>query len=221
MSLSALVTRFAPAVAGALVRGLGGTLRVETTGSETLAPLWLARRPLIYIVWHGRILLIPWVNWWLRRTRGARPVCVLASRSRDGEIMARYVRAFGLTVVRGSSSRGGVTAIRQLTRALSVGDDVALVPDGPRGPRVQLQPGVIALAALSGAPVVPVAFAARHAWRLSTWDEFLIPLPFSRCAVVFGAPVSIAATADRARAGKALEQALNEVTATADALVAR
>src|SRR2546425_799515 len=129
---------------------------------------------------------------------------------------ARCVRRFGLDVVRGSSSRGGAGALRRLVAVVRAGEDVVVVPDGPRGPRQQLQAGIVALASLTGAPVVPMAFAARPARRLATWDEFLVPLPFARCAVVFGEPIALSSDADRDRAGKELEQALNDVTAAAD-----
>jgi lysophospholipid acyltransferase (LPLAT)-like uncharacterized protein len=143
-------------------------------------------------------------------------VRVLASRSSDGELVARYVRRFGLPVARGSSSRGGSAALRALAVALGEGEDVAVIPDGPRGPRGHAQPGVVALAALSGAPVVPMAFAAQPSLRLATWDEFMIPLPFARAAAIFGAPVRVDRDADRAGALKAVEGALEDVTAAAD-----
>jgi len=202
--------------AATMVRLLAATTRIAVAGTEPLVPLWTARRPLIYAVWHGRILMMPWVNAWLRRRQGARRVAVLASRSRDGEFGARYVRRFGLDVVRGSSSRGGAGAAIAIVAVVRAGEDVVVVPDGPRGPRQQLQAGIVALASLTGAPVVPMAFAARPARRLATWDEFLVPLPFARCAVVFGEPIALSSDADRDRAGKELEQALNDVTAAAD-----
>ena len=103
--MNALGTRLLPAVAALGVRALGATLSVRAEGIEPLRPLWRAGRPLIYGVWHGRILIVPWLNARFRRTDGARDVRVLASRSRDGELMAAFVRRFGLEVVRGSSSR--------------------------------------------------------------------------------------------------------------------
>lgn len=202
-----------------VVRVLGATLRVRAVGTEALAPSWSARRPLIYAVWHGRILMVPWMNERLRR-RGARAVQVLASRSRDGDLVAAYVRRFGLGAARGSSSRGGAAGLRALAATLRAGGDVAVVPDGPRGPRERLQAGVVALAALTGAPVVPLAFAARPARRLASWDRFLVPWPFARCAVVFGAPVAVARDADRDIARREIERALTDVTLAADRLVA-
>jgi hypothetical protein len=219
--LAGLAAACAPALLAGVGRLLGTTARVDAAGVEALVPLWRAGRPLIYVVWHGRILMAPWLNAWLRRTRGARAVAVLASRSRDGELVTRYVAHFGLRAIRGSSSRGGATGLRQLAGALRAGEDVALVPDGPRGPRRYLQPGVVALAALTGAPIVPLGISARPARRLATWDEFLVPMPFARWAVVCGTMVTIERQADRERARKELELALDEATAAADRLVAR
>jgi len=108
--------------------------------------------------------------------------------------------------------------LRALVAAIRGGSDVAIVPDGPRGPREQLQPGVVALAALTGAPVVPLAVGARPARRLRSWDRFLVPLPFARCVLAFGPTVRVDPMEDRERAGKALERALADVTARADAL---
>jgi lysophospholipid acyltransferase (LPLAT)-like uncharacterized protein len=209
-----------PVLAASLVRLLGVTWRVRVVGGEDVEGLWRAGRPVIYIVWHGRILLVPWLNARLRRTRGARAPLVLASRSRDGDLVTRFVTRFGMPVVRGSSSRGGGTALRALVAAVRRGTDVAIVPDGPRGPREQLQPGVVALAALTGAPVVPLAVGARPARRLRSWDRFLVPMPFARCVLAFGPTVRVGPDADRERAGKELERALADVTARADALVA-
>jgi lysophospholipid acyltransferase (LPLAT)-like uncharacterized protein len=208
-----------PPVAAVVVRALGATLRLREDGVESMQELWTARRPLIYAVWHGRILMIPWLSQRLRRTRGARATRVLASRSRDGELVARWVRRFELSVVRGSSSRGGAEALRALAAAVRAGHDVAVVPDGPRGPREQLQAGLVVLAAVTGAPVVPLGFAARPARRLASWDRFLVPWPFARAAVVFGKPATVPRGADRETVRTDLERALREVTETADRLV--
>jgi len=208
------------ATAGAVaVRALGLTLRLKVIGLDALRPAWRERRPTIYALWHGRLLMVPWVSARLASIRGTRAIRVLASRSRDGELMARFVRRFGLETVRGSSSRGGAPAVRALAAALRAGDDVVLAPDGPRGPRHRVQPGLAALAALSGAPVVPLAFAACPARRLHSWDAMMIPAPFARCAMVFGDAVSVRRDEDRALATARLERALHDVTATADRAV--
>src|SRR5213593_160945 len=213
------MTPLLPSIAAAAVSALGTTLSVRASGVDALRPLWRARRPLIYAVWHGRILIVPWLNARLREREGARCVRVLASRSRDGELVAAFVRRFGLDVVRGSSSRGGAAALRALARAVRAGEDVAVVPDGPRGPACRLQAGIIALAAATGAPIVPLGVAARPARRLASWDRFMVPAPFARCAVVFGAALDVRRDADRETQRVRVERALQDVTDAADRLV--
>jgi lysophospholipid acyltransferase (LPLAT)-like uncharacterized protein len=192
-----------PALGAIALRVLAGTLRVRRE-EAAVAPLWAARAPLIYAMWHGRLLLLPYLY-------GHRGAHVLTSRSRDGELVSRWIRRFGLVPVRGSSSRGGADAVRLLARAIQAGREVVVVPDGPRGPREVLKPGVIALARLSGAPIVPTAVGASREWRLRSWDEFRIPRPFARCVVRFGEPIRVSRAADRAgeeAARKEVEAAL-------------
>ena len=214
-----MIARLLPAVAGAAVSALGMTLSVRVAGMEPLRPLWQAGHPLIYGVWHARILMVPWLNARLRQHEAARRVTVLASRSRDGQLMADFAQRFGLAVVRGSSSRGGLEALRELVRALRGGDDVAMVPDGPRGPACRLQGGIVALAAATGAPIVPLGVAASPARRLGSWDRFIVPMPFARCGVAFGGLVEVKRHDDREDARARVERALAEATTAADALV--
>jgi hypothetical protein len=195
-----------PALGALALRALARTLRVRRE-EASVAALWAARRPVIYVVWHGRLLLLPY----LYGHRGCR---VLASRSRDGELVARWARRFGLEPVRGSSSRGGSDALRALARALRAGGEVVVVPDGPRGPREVLKPGVIALARLTGAPIVPMAVGASREWRVRSWDEFRIPRPFARCVMRFGEPIHVSPAADRTgeeAARKEVEAALRDL----------
>ncbi len=207
-----------PSVGAWTTRAIGATLRLTVVGIDRMRPLWRAGTPLIYVIWHGRILMAPWVNERLRRSAGARAATVLTSRSRDGEMVARYAAQFGLPVVRGSTSRGGGEAMRALTAALRSGEDVVIVPDGPRGPARQLGAGVVTLAALTGAPVVPLAFAARPAWTLATWDRFQIPWPFARATAMFGAPVAVPRSAGRDDVRRVIETALDDLTHAADRL---
>ncbi len=195
-----------PILGAAAVRCLALTLRVRRE-EAAVGPLWQAGTPAIYVVWHGRILLLPYLYGWRR-------ACVLASRSRDGELVTRFVMRFGLYAVRGSSSRGGAEALRLLARSLRDGRDVVVVPDGPRGPRELAKAGVVVLARLTGAPIVPIAVGARAEWRLSSWDEFRIPKPFARCVVRFGEPIRVPGDAGRAAA----EAARKEVEAALRAL---
>ena len=220
MTRGAVLT-LAPPLAAVLVRGLGRTLRLSVIGAEHVTGLWHSRQAIIYAAWHGQLLMLPFVNERLRRTLGARPVHVLASRSQDGELLARFAARFGFPSVRGSSSRGGPEALRALARVLRDGHDVAIAPDGPRGPRGRAQPGAASLSALSGAPLVPVAFAAYPAWRLATWDAFEVPWPFGRGAVVFGPPITTAVAAGRRLASTEVEDALRAATTAAERAVRR
>ena len=199
------------------VRLLGATLRFRELNREAVEALWSARSPLIYAAWHGRILMLPYLY------GERRVVHVLASRSRDGELLTRFVRGFGVRVVRGSTSRGGAAALRTLARLLrEAGGEVVVVPDGPRGPRYVAQPGPVLLAKLSGAPIIPVGFGVSRGTVLGSWDEFVIPHPFAQAAVVFGEPIAVASDTDRdalERHRQVLEQALRRITAEADRVV--
>jgi len=201
------------------VRLLGATLRVSEVNGGVAEELWRpgGRQPAIYAVWHGRMLILPYLY-------GRRQTFhVLVSRSRDGELLSRFVAGFGLRAVRGSSSRGGTTALRGLARLLrDQSAHVVIVPDGPRGPRYVAQPGAVLLARLGGAPIVPMGFGAAPRTILRSWDAFLVPHPFARAAVVFGDPLRVEPGADRAaleQARDALEATLREVTLEADRLV--
>ena len=197
------------------VRLLGATLRVREVNAAAVADLWAGGGPIIYAVWHGRMLMLPYL--YGRRRR----IHVLVSRSRDGELLSRFLRGFGVEVVRGSSSRGAGTALLGLGRLLREGAEVAVAPDGPRGPRYVAQLGAILLAKLSGAPIVPVGFGLAPRTVLGSWDAFVVPRPFARAVTVFGAPTSVARDADRAMLEDArarLEAALRHLTAEADRL---
>ncbi|HTY79616.1 MAG TPA: lysophospholipid acyltransferase family protein [Candidatus Bathyarchaeia archaeon] len=214
--MAGATTRALGPVGSWALRLLAGTMRIQRD-ERAVAPLWAARTPAIYVVWHARLLLLPY----LYRHRGLH---VLISRSQDGEMVAGLVRRFGFTVVRGSSSRGGAYGLRALARALANGHSVVVVPDGPRGPSESVKAGVVALARLSGAPVVPVALAASAEWRTRSWDSFRVPKPFARCLVRFGDPLHVAPQAGRAAdesARKEIEGALREVTWRADEEVRR
>jgi lysophospholipid acyltransferase (LPLAT)-like uncharacterized protein len=195
---------------------LGATLRLAEANRDGMERLWAAGSPVIYTTWHGRMLMFPYFYGRLRR------VHVLASRSRDGELVSRLARAFGFHPVRGSSSRGAGAALRVLARLLREEQaEVAIVPDGPRGPRHIAQPGIVLLAKLGKAPIVPLGFGASRATVLRTWDAFLLPHPFARVGVVFGEPLRVAAAADRdalEAARQRLEATLHQVTREADRL---
>jgi lysophospholipid acyltransferase (LPLAT)-like uncharacterized protein len=132
-----------------------------------------------------------------RRFPGYRqtPIRALVSHHRDGRFIGLVIRRFDMDTVLGSSSRGGAKALRNLLVSLRQGDIIGITPDGPRGPRRQAAPGVAQLAALSGAPVVPVAARTTRQLRLNTWDRMVIPLPFGRGVIVCGAEIPVPRTA--------------------------
>ncbi len=177
-----------PAVLSLLAR----TWRVRQLGREHLEPFIAARRPVVLVFWHDHALSLA-ADWLRRLDEGGYRISVLASRSRDGALVARLGEAWGVDIVRGSSSRGGKAAILALARRLrKAGTSPALAPDGPRGPRHEFKPGALALAQLSGAPIVPLAAAARSAWTLRSWDRQTIPRPFTRVTIAIGASQPIA-----------------------------
>ena len=132
----------------------------------------------IFCFWHNRFLMMPYVS---QRVSIGRKICVLASRSRDGQYISYVLDGFGFSAARGSSSRSGDVAIKEMASRLKSGMDAAVTPDGPRGPRYRVQPGVILLSQLSGVPIVPVTYDVSRKARLRSWDRFIIPLPFYIC----------------------------------------
>ena len=142
-------------------------------------------------LWHNRLLLFPFV---LKRYLPARRGAALISASRDGAILADLIERFDFEVVRGSSSRQGASAIRQLSEVIASGRDVVITPDGPRGPAYQLGQGIIYLAQQSGAEVVPVNMEYSSSWRVKSWDRFILPKPFSKVRVILAPPHRVAAT---------------------------
>jgi len=120
-------------------------------------------------------------------------------------------------VIRGSSSRGGAQALLALREVLKTGDRVGFTPDGPRGPLQEVQPGVLFLAQKAGVPIVPVAYGARSAWVFGSWDRFLVPTPLNRIVMMYGEPLRVAPHDSLEERAVALQQALNIVTASADA----
>lgn len=184
-----LKMRFLVGVAACYVRFAMRTSRIRIEGTENEDLAHAGGRPLIYSIWHSR-LLIPIY------THRNRDIHAMVSQSRDGELITRFAGRFGYGTVRGSSSRGGVRALVGMKRIVEHGLDTAFTPDGPRGPRQQVQGGVIALARIAGAPIVPAGIACSHCFELKSWDRFVVPKPFGRIAVTIGEPMRVDADAD-------------------------
>jgi hypothetical protein len=196
-------------------RSLTSTLRVKWDDRAGLANGALPG-PVIFCLWHNRLALCMCV--WREYVRRRSPNCGLAaliSASKDGALLAWTLERFGVQPVRGSSSRRGPQALLELTSWLERGYNLAITPDGPRGPRYIVQSGVAALAQVTGAPVIPVSYRASHRFTLRSWDQFQIPLPLSRCEIILGKPIYIPRTAtddERESLRKQLEEALRTIT---------
>ena len=179
-----------------LLRGLFATLRirVDDQAGHLSAP---TDEPVIYAFWHNRILAITAA--FLRvYPHGRRGVLVLTSASKDGMWLGALAARLGMGSVRGSSSRRGAAAMLELIEKVQLGHDIAITPDGPRGPRYELGPGMIYLAQRARIPIIPIHAHFGKCWRLKTWDGFCIPKPFSRLDVTLAEAVTIPAELDEA-----------------------
>lgn len=168
----------AAAAAAWIIRLLGLTWRLRLEDPHGLAREGRLGGPVIWIFWHNRVAGMPLIY---RRWFRHRKALVLTSASGDGEILARTMAWFKLGAVRGSSSRRGARALKELVLTIRAGTDVIITPDGPRGPRYHLQAGLVQLAALTGASVVPIVVEYSRYKVFKTWDAFRLPLP---CSVV-------------------------------------
>jgi lysophospholipid acyltransferase (LPLAT)-like uncharacterized protein len=147
---------------------------------------------------------------------------MLISSHPDGRLVANTIAHFGFNTVAGSTTRGGGEAIRTLVRLVKAGASIGVTPDGPRGPRMRAGEGVLMLARLSGAPIVPVSVSVGRRVVLNTWDQLIVPLPFSSGAIVWGTPINVpreTGETELAHLRQTLEDDLNRISAEADALV--
>lgn len=160
------------------------TCRIRYIGREGVERLASSGRPWIFVSWHENTAVASA----LERNTG---LAMMASDSRDGEFIARGIALLGNIPVRGSSSRGGSKAVRSMVKWLRQGHSAALTPDGPRGPRRELQSGVLWIGAMAGAPLVPYHVVATRQWTARSWDRHRIPKPFSTVYVVTGEPFSV------------------------------
>jgi len=163
--------------------------------------------------WHSRMLMVSYVY----KGRGA---AILVSRSNDGEMMAQVLERQGHRPIRGSTSRSGVRALSQLIKAVKENNCAGvIVPDGPRGPRFKVQPGIIALAQKTGYPIVPISYSAKRVKVFPSWDRFILPYPFNEGRVIYGDPISVPTELDpdaRELYRVKLENELNRITQVID-----
>ena len=187
MKLDSWPARAAIAFGFAFYRVWARTLRLQVEDPHEVREL-VQKQPVIFAIWHNRLLMLPRVfdpSFPTRQSYG------LISASRDGDLIARFIEWSGYGTIRGSSSRKGVIALRQLVETLAAGSNVLVTPDGPRGPVYQVSQGIIFLAQKTGAPIVPIHMEYSSAWRLKSWDRFAVPRPFAKLRAILGAPLQV------------------------------
>ena len=201
--------KFVSLLAYLTVRVLTATLRVKHVHPENIddTPQY------ILTFWHRQLLPL------LGRSRWRRPINVMTSRSKDGQIIADVLALFGVQSARGSSSRGGSEALREILREAKRGKNIVFTPDGPRGPSGVVKEGVIFAARSSQLPIMPVAYAARKQITLRSWDRMIIPKPFSKGVCLYGRPMVVPRDGDPEEWRLRLETTLNELSAEAERLV--
>ena len=206
------IVKFMMLATAAYVRVLHATIEIAYEVEDPAAyPSW-AGRPLVYVFWHEMLLFPAAIH--------ARDATALVSRHRDGEVVAQALRFLGGSVVRGSTGRGGVRAVRDLLRVGRM-RHLCINPDGPRGPRRVFQPGAVYLAGRLGVPIVPVGYAYSTCRRAKSWDRMAIPHPFCKGWGVTGPMMYVPAQLDRAgleEHTRRLQQAMDRVQARAEAL---
>jgi lysophospholipid acyltransferase (LPLAT)-like uncharacterized protein len=173
-----------------VIRVLARTWRVTAHNAESYQAIRREAKPLVFAFWHGTMLPLLWRH----RREG---VSVLISLHKDGEIIARICEALGFRTVRGSSTRGGGRALLGLVRELEGGYEVAVTPDGPKGPRHRFAPGALMAAQRAQVPIIPIGVHCARAWHLKSWDRFMIPKPFARVTVVYGDPEPVVGSTPR------------------------
>jgi lysophospholipid acyltransferase (LPLAT)-like uncharacterized protein len=207
--------RLLAALIGFLIRMMAWTIRLRL---DDRSGYFQGPPPpkIIFALWHNRLALSPILyQRYVHKANPERRMAGLVSASRDGGLLAQILEGFGIVSIRGSSSRRGGQALVEITTCAERGYDLAITPDGPRGPRYEVQEGVVATSQLTGLPIVPISCHLNWKISLKSWDGFQIPLPFARCDIIAGKPLSIPreiSDEQREMFRKQLEQALRDIT---------
>ena len=180
--LDKVILYLGPLLASVIIKFVHARLKPVLVNAETLNEIWQDGRHVIIAFWHDQLLLMPAFY------KGS-AVKVLISASKDGELIARTMSFFSVGAVRGSSSRGGREALLEMKSLAKEPVDLGITPDGPKGPRHTVKPGVLQLARVTGRPIIPVAFACSHGHRFKSWDRFLLPYPWGKAVYHIGQPV--------------------------------
>lgn len=210
------VQRLALFVGPVLLRALCATWRVKEVNGAGWRAMRAERRPFIFALWHGQLLPLAIRH----RSQGVK---VLISEHRDGELISRIVNRLGLGSIRGSSTRGAARALLAMCDALESGSDVAVTPDGPRGPAHTFASGALVAAHRADAPIVAIGVCASRAWRFSSWDAFMVPKPFAKVTIAYSDPAYVEAANARAAAAQTgqFQDLLNATVAVAEAAATR
>jgi lysophospholipid acyltransferase (LPLAT)-like uncharacterized protein len=168
-----------------LVKALAATYRIKLYDPENEARVLNDHKSLVYASWHQRFF--PGITFFSSR----KPIAIMISQSRDGEMVARVVDILGWRAVRGSSTRGGVAALKKLKDLARAGYKIGHIVDGPRGPFGYVKPGLLRIAQVAGKPVVPTITSAQKKWVFNSWDRFMVPKPFARVIIRFGEAIDV------------------------------
>jgi lysophospholipid acyltransferase (LPLAT)-like uncharacterized protein len=200
----------------ALIRTVSATLRYRWNDSSGYINAPVLPRPAIYCVWHNRLALsMPAYFSYVKKFSRVPGMAAMVSASKDGGFLTGILECFNVQPVRGSSSRRGPQALLELTTWAERGYDLAITPDGPRGPCYVVQEGVMSLAQVTGLPIVPVTYNLGWKIRVKSWDRFQIPLPFSRCEMIYAKPIFVpreATDAEREKLRLQLETELRAIS---------
>ena len=200
----------APNIFFIIQRLLLATCRFSSTNFENYTSWVKKNNNSVFAAWHGRLFLFPY---FYRYYHDLHNLCIMVSKSRDGEMFKRLLEKYDIKTVRGSSSRGGISAMKSLIKVTKNGKDTALAVDGSKGPAFKVQPGILLLAQSSGIPIIPLAYDASKKIVLNTWDKLIIPLPFSKVHVTIGELIHVPKDAkDLEPFRQKLQMVMDEIT---------
>lgn len=208
---STIVRRFASFLITQYVRLVWLTSKWETLGQENPDPYWALHKPVILCFWHGRLLMM--FKSWL----GSHTLHMLISSHPDGQIIARTTQNFGYGWIAGSSNRGGRKAALNILKTLKGGKSVGITPDGPRGPRYQASIGIIQMARLGNAAIMPISYSSTRGTFMKSWDRFFLPFPFGRGVFIYGPMIEVLGSSKSdEELRQQLENSLKDLTRKAD-----
>lgn len=202
------LTKIVPPLGYLLINGVGRSIRFREINREYASQMKSKKKNVIFAFWHNRLIMMPY---FYRTFMDRKNITVMVSRSKDGQIITDIAEKFGYKMVRGSSSRGGKAALREMVRLLKSGWDAGYTPDGPRGPRYSIGQGLVTIAQMTGYPIIPVSYEVTRRIVINSWDKLIIPVPFCRGVLVFGDPLIISPDANENVKAEKVLQLRNEL----------